>query len=744
MPRKLRSFVILALALVGIAAVACSSEPTAETPTPMPTTATQPAATQTPAQPVPTQPSVQPTATPAPPTPVATIAPPPPGSVEVTLPASKDNTLYLSDDGGFSNGAGAHIFVGNTNDGSARRAVLGFDVGSGIPQGSTVHSVTLSLSMSKTRSGGQMIAVHRLTADWGEGASNAPSEEGGGTQSQSGDATWIHRRFDTETWNSPGGDFASGASASASVAGQGRVAWGPTPQLVADVQAWVDNPSSNFGWILVGNEATSRTTKRFNSRENSNQASRPALAVIFTPPGPTAVATPSPTATPVPPTPMQAPPTPMPTALPGEEMATLNPAKDNTIYQENSRRSNGVGSHLFAGGTNMGNSRRALLAFDLAEQIPAGSTITRVELALSMSRSESGPQNVAAHRLLTDWGEGNSDAEGQEGSGADVTPGDATWMHARWESQPWQTPGGDFAPDASAVTSVGDIGRYAWTSNERLIADVQGWLDNPAANFGWILVGNESTGQTTKRFDSSENGSQANRPVLRIHYMPSQASVTPTPALTPTVTPAPQTATLNPIRDVTLIESASGALANGAGSNFFVGKTNQAVGSIRRGLIAFDFAGRIPQGAAITNVELILNMSKSSSSAPQTINLHRVLSFWGEGGSTSGQGGGVGANAFVGDATWIHTRFNSITWQTAGGDFAPGASASVSVSGLGRYTLTSTPQLVADVQSWVNGSADNFGWILIGNESSRGAKRFDSRENISSGNWPVLIVTFVE
>ncbi|MCI0439188.1 MAG: DNRLRE domain-containing protein [Chloroflexi bacterium] len=754
MSANFRSLLILALslALLGIAAAACGSETPAATPTPMPTTATQPSATSTPVlpaatptptqQPGPGQTPVQPTATPVPPTPVPTLAPPPAGATEVTLPASKDNTLYLSNDGAFSNGAGAHIFAGNTNDGGTRRAVVAFDVGE-IPPGSTIHSATLSLTMSKTTSGGQMIAVHRLLADWGEGASDAPNEEGGGAQSQSGDATWIHRRFDTETWNNPGGDFAPGASASASAAGQGRVAWGPTPQLVADVQAWVDNPSSNFGWILVGNEAASRTTKRFNSRENSNQASRPTLAVIFTPP---AVAAPTPTATPVPstPTPAQAPPTPTPTALPSEEVASLSPVKDNTIYQENSRLSNAVGSHFFAGSNNDGAARRALIAFDVAGQIPAGSTITRVELSLNMSRSESGPQNVAAHRLLADWGEGNSDAEGQEGGGADVTPGDATWMHARWESQPWQTPGGDFVPDASAVTSVGGIARYSWTSNERLIADVQGWLDNPAANFGWILVGNEATGQTSKRFDSSENGSEANRPVLRINYVPPESAVTPTPTPTPTATPAPQTATLNPIRDATLIESATGALANGAGENFFVGRTNQPVGSsIRRGLIAFDFAGKIPQGAAITNVELILTMSKTSSATPQTINLHRALAFWGEGSSFSTGGGGKGAAPFVGEATWIHTRSSSVTWQTPGGDFAPQASASASVAGNGKYTWSS-PQLVADVQSWVNGAADNFGWILIGNESTRSAKRFDSRENISSGNWPVLIVTFVE
>ena len=50
------------------------------------------------------------------------------------------------------------------------------------------------------------------------------------------------------------------------------------------------------------------------------------------------------------------------------------------------------------------------------------------------------------------------------------------------------------------------------------MADVQSWLDSPAANFGWLLLGNESISQTTKRFDSKDNEGEANRPVLAVEY----------------------------------------------------------------------------------------------------------------------------------------------------------------------------------------------------------------------------------
>ena len=58
-------------------------------------------------------------------------------------------------------------------------------------------------------------------------------------------------------------------------------------------------------------------------------------------------------------------------------------------------------------------------------------------------------------------------------------------------------------------------------------------------------------------------------------------------------------------KDNTLYESDTGALSNGKGAHFFVGKT--ASGIIRRGLLAFDIAGNIESGASIDSVALILS-----------------------------------------------------------------------------------------------------------------------------------------
>ena len=200
----------------------------------------------------------------------------------VDLPATQDNTLYESGTGNLSNGAGAHFFVGQTSGGAIRRGLVSFDVAGQVPAGATIQTVTLTLNMSRSVSGGQDVSLHRVTADWGEGTSDAAGQEGGGTSAASGDATWLHRMFNTDLWTSPGGDFDPTASATQSVAGLGSYTWGSSSGMVADVQAWLDNPSANFGWLLMGNEDVLATAKRFDSRENATPANRPILSVTYT------------------------------------------------------------------------------------------------------------------------------------------------------------------------------------------------------------------------------------------------------------------------------------------------------------------------------------------------------------------------------------------------------------------------------------------------------------------------------
>jgi len=212
----------------------------------------------------------------------------------------------------------------------------------------------------------------------------------------------------------------------------------------------------------------------------------------------------------------------------------INPSKDNTLYEYNpdvGDLSNALGMHFFAGKTAMNALRRGVLAFDIDNHIPFGAVITAASLSLNMSRT---PTNTAyvmeLHKLLVDWGEGTSIAPGEEGDGAPATPNDATWRHRFFDTIFWTTQGGDFSATVSASQMVGGVGHYTWTSAQ-MVADVQGWLDNPATNFGWLMLGDEISSPTAKRFDTRES---TNKPVLAITYI----GGTPTPTATASPTPA--------------------------------------------------------------------------------------------------------------------------------------------------------------------------------------------------------------
>ena len=216
----------------------------------------------------------------------------------INITPSKDNTLYEYDpaEGDTSNALGLHFFAGETAMSEFRRGVLAFDIAGHIPPGSTIIAVTLSLNMSKTAlDTARIVELHKLLADWGEGTSIAPGEEGDGAPATPNDATWRHRFFDTIFWTSEGGDFSATVSASQSVGPIGQYAWSSV-QMIADVQSWLDNAASNFGWLVLGDESTSITSKRFDTKES---ASPPVLMIEYVP-GPTPTPTPTPTATPTP------------------------------------------------------------------------------------------------------------------------------------------------------------------------------------------------------------------------------------------------------------------------------------------------------------------------------------------------------------------------------------------------------------------------------------------------------------
>jgi hypothetical protein len=206
---------------------------------------------------------------------------PPPEPQTVLFTPSKDNTLFESSAGNISNGAGFHLFIGSTAGGATRRALIGFDLASQIPPGSSITRATLTMRMSQSVAGQHPATLHRVLADWGEGSSNAGStRDGSGTAARTGDATWRHRFSSSTFWSNPGGDFDTTVDGLVVIGSLGTYTWESSASMVARIQEWLNQPATNFGWMIRGNEDASTTAKRLDSREEA-AARRPVLTVEF-------------------------------------------------------------------------------------------------------------------------------------------------------------------------------------------------------------------------------------------------------------------------------------------------------------------------------------------------------------------------------------------------------------------------------------------------------------------------------
>ena len=195
--------------------------------------------------------------------------------------------------------------------------------------------------------------------------------------------------------------------------------------------------------------------------------------------------------------------------------------KNNTLIETtDGSLSNGGGPALFVGRTaqSAGSIRRGLIEFDVASAIPRGSKIGAVSLSMTVTRSAGdGPADIELHRVLDDWGEGTSESNG--GRGAASAVGDATWMNTFYPARRWHNAGGDFLPAPSAIQKVDGGGVYTWSSPE-MAEDVQLWLNSPAKNFGWIIIGDETREATVKIIASRHAPDTDSRPKLDVTFEP--------------------------------------------------------------------------------------------------------------------------------------------------------------------------------------------------------------------------------
>jgi len=202
----------------------------------------------------------------------------------LTLYPSRDNTIFEEPDTALSNGRGHHLFAGTPSHQFFRRGLILFPVADHIPMGSVINNVILTMHVSLTNTGDQKQFLYGVLADWGEGDSDADGPEGKGAPAALGDATWLFRYYPTVEWNTPGGDITIYERATGRIGFEGFWSWASLGMKL-DVQSWVDDPGSNFGWMIIGDETLGKKyVKRYDSREHPDISRRPLLTVDFTPP----------------------------------------------------------------------------------------------------------------------------------------------------------------------------------------------------------------------------------------------------------------------------------------------------------------------------------------------------------------------------------------------------------------------------------------------------------------------------
>jgi hypothetical protein len=209
----------------------------------------------------------------------------------VNIVATGDTALF-QDSTNNNLGGELSLPAGGSSVTNISRALIRFDLGNSIPTNAIITDVQLSLFVTnvpaKTNPVNSTFALYRMFRDWGEGNKIATNVGKNGAPATTGEATWDARFYPDTLWSVRGAaapvDYNSSASATNFIAGLGPYTFGSTASLIADVQTWLNNPATNYGWLLRSlSESVAYTTKRFASREDPLHP--PTLTVTFTVPG---------------------------------------------------------------------------------------------------------------------------------------------------------------------------------------------------------------------------------------------------------------------------------------------------------------------------------------------------------------------------------------------------------------------------------------------------------------------------
>ncbi len=253
------------------------------------------------------------------------------------------------------------------------------------------------------------------------------------------------------------------------------------------------------------------------------------------------------------------------------------------------------------------------------------------------------------------------------------------------------------------------------------------WTRDPATGSAWTLSGVNALQTLVRHNQNNARQERVTEVYLEVDFTTPTPTRSPTPP--PTATPSPS-ATPSPLpsptRPVLTFLSAADSYVNQnqANSNYGTATTMTVRSDSggypdtnHRSFVRFD-ASSIPSGATIQTATARLYLA-TAPTASRTYNIHRVT------------------------ASWIESGAGSITWNNAPSvaGSATDAIATGTTSGVWlEWDVT------ADVQGFVSGTYDNYGWRVRDQTESSGTARqstFRTREYTGTTYDPQLVVVYI-
>lgn len=166
---------------------------------------------------------------------------------------------------------------------------------------------------------------------------------------------------------------------------------------------------------------------------------------------------------------------------------------DNVIISLNKETNYGSDTSMTIGAV-AGGKYRPIIKFDIQSLVPSNVTVSKAYLDITLNGLFN--NTINAYAISNFWNETES-----------------CWT-SRTAAATWTTEGGDYS-ELQDSKGGWESTKITLSLNPSL---VQGWLSNPSANHGIILIGTQETGTLWRNVYSSENLTRSNRPKLTIYY----------------------------------------------------------------------------------------------------------------------------------------------------------------------------------------------------------------------------------